>query len=882
MIVRAPQARAIALSAILLPVVFTFVLGTASAAPLAHGASVASASRAPVANGPRIEGVTGAVGAWQAMPPPALSQTASVYDVAHQRLLIFGGEDNVNLSNDLWSLSLTGPALWSRVDVTGTLPSKRSACSLIYDPIRNRLVLFGGRDSTDTTLGDVWTLPLGVAPVSWNLESPTGSPPMARAYASMVYDSLADRAVVFGGAAAVTDSGPPAGFLNDVWALSLSGTPAWTQIIPTAPNGGVPSVPLPRCATGAIYDGPRTRMLVVGGFDGSALSEVWELTLGLSSHWTILTPTGGPPPPRAGTAAILDPPNDRMVLYGGLGGPDVDQDFSDAWSLDLASTTWTELSPTGTMPTPRDFPNGVYDLGSRRLVFYSARDSVGGTVADAVGALNLDGAPAWSVLGPAPPNRAHGASAYDPVGGRLLLFGGYNGAAELGDTWQFSLSTMNWSQLGFGGSTPGARTGHTVIYDVTRNRLVLYGGHQGVAAYGDVWELTLGGTPAWNPLSPSGTPPADRTNHTAVYDSRHDRMIVYGGQTPGGAPFADAWAFDLATSTWSLLDDGTSGPSARAQHTAVYDDAQDRMVVFSGFGQNADLWALSLSGSPTWSPLFPGGLPPDARYGCAAGYDTTTDAMVLFGGASTGGGDNNDAWVLSLRGSTSWEIVDEGDPIPRDREAPAYGYDQASGSLFVFGGNRNLDAYESDTWVFTPDRTTPVLGSLVRASARNDRVELSWSLPEPVRVRIERREPATDWTLVGTRVAAGGRLDFVDAAVASGHRYGYRLVGPNGAVLVTETWVDVPHAAAIQLAGFVPNPARDVANVSFTLADASPARLEIFDLGGRRVFAREVGSLGAGRHVVPIASAGLRAGVYQVRLVPRIGATLERRAVLIR
>ena len=55
--------------------------------------------------------------------------------------------------------------------------------------------------------------------------------------------------------------------------------------------------------------------------------------------------------------------------------------------------------------------------------------------------------------------------------------------------------------------------------------------------------------------------------------------------------------------------------------------------------------------------------------------------------------------------------------------------------------------------------------------------------------------------------------------------------------------------------------------VSFSLPSDRPARLELFDLGGRRLFAREVGSLGAGQHRFDVgAGTTLRAGMYVLRL----------------
>ena len=49
-----------------------------------------------------------------------------------------------------------------------------------------------------------------------------------------------------------------------------------------------------------------------------------------------------------------------------------------------------------------------------------------------------------------------------------------------------------------------------------------------------------------------------------------------------------------------------------------------------------DVWALSLSGSPTWAQLAPAGTPPGAWYGHSAIYDPARDRMVVFGGNDGG------------------------------------------------------------------------------------------------------------------------------------------------------------------------------------------------------------------------------------------------------
>jgi hypothetical protein len=55
--------------------------------------------------------------------------------------------------------------------------------------------------------------------------------------------------------------------------------------------------------------------------------------------------------------------------------------------------------------------------------------------------------------------------------------------------------------------------------------------------------------------------------------------------------------------------------------------------------------------------------------------------------------------------------------------------------------------------------------------------------------------------------------------------------------------------------------------VRFSLPGDHPATLELFDLKGRRIASRDVGSLGAGDHLVSLSDRpDLPAGIYLVRL----------------
>lgn len=77
---------------------------------------------------------------------------------------------------------------------------------------------------------------------------------------------------------------------------------------------------------------------------------------------------------------------------------------------------------------------------------------------------------------------------------------------------------------------------------------------------------------------------------------------------------------------------------------------------------------------------------------------------------------------------------------------------------------------------------------------------------------------------------------------------------------------DAGRPGGLSLAGARPHPVRgDRVDVWFTLPDAAPAVLAVYDVRGRRLDGQEVGALGAGTHVVRLA-APRAPGVYFARL----------------
>ena len=132
------------------------------------------------------------------------------------------------------------------------------------------------------------------------------------------------------------------------------------------------------------------------------------------------------------------------------------------------------------------------------------------------------------------------------------------------------------------------------------------------------------------------------------------RLVQEEGNQESEASFAPELKLpgaSLATTdgSWDELTPSMP-PSRRSYHTAIYDPVRGRMVVFGGNDESDrnDVWALTLSGSPVWTQLFPSGMPPSARFEHTSIYDPVRDRMVVFAGVNESSTFFNDVWALTL------------------------------------------------------------------------------------------------------------------------------------------------------------------------------------------------------------------------------------------
>ena len=244
--------------------------------------------------------------AWRQRPsvqyPAGRGGHAMTYDTQRQRTVMFGGCCIGGVSSrqfgDTWELDASG---W-RQRYPETSPSARQWHTMAYDSLRGRVVLFGGESNVNSPtsmlycLGDTWEWDGN----NWMQRASPVSPAWRRWHA-MAYDSSRARVVLFGGKAANNHD------LADTWewdgftwrqcrpALhpsarsghAMAYDPTRAKVVLYAGdtwewNGEVweqrqsAAAPPTRSWHSMAFDPARGRVVLFGGLWGDTLSDTWE------------------------------------------------------------------------------------------------------------------------------------------------------------------------------------------------------------------------------------------------------------------------------------------------------------------------------------------------------------------------------------------------------------------------------------------------------------------------------------------------------------------------------------------------------------------------------------------------------------------------------
>jgi hypothetical protein len=522
------------------------------------------------------------------------ADAALAYDPVRHRVFAFGGHE----SNELWAIDLSTTPTWEWIKPThpsGLRPSIRNDASLVYDSNHDRLILYGGLFDDGEHIGvrsDVWPITLSGTP-SWTSLVTAGLAPPGRGLHGAIYDPVRDRMVVYAGQLNTQTTS------NDVWELSLGGTPTWNRLLP---GGGSPA---PRRAPVTIYDPGGDRLVMTGGISGfSGTQKVWSLALNGPPVWTEL-PVG--PLPVPATQGDYDPLRHRLVIRGTT---------THALPLNSSFWSWIDVSPS----TPQvQSHSASLDPVRGRMILMGVLVAYGQeSCFDDSWSLSLGAVPAWKRLDSYGLRGGTSALAYDSMRDRTLAFAMPcdTTSPPVGAVFELPGGGSSWTTLATTGAPPPGLTGAAAVYDPVRDRLLVYGGRKNVPAnaYPDeIWALSLAGTPTWSVL---GHVYSGRSGHVMLYDTVRDRLVIFGGSTDSYL-LNDVVVYSLTGNPFEdVISPPEAGPAPRTNAAAAYVPSRDAIVIFGGdvttSGQGShDVWRLSaLDGVGSWTQLSPSGVSP--------------------------------------------------------------------------------------------------------------------------------------------------------------------------------------------------------------------------------------------------------------------------------
>jgi hypothetical protein len=331
-------------------------------------------------------------------------------------------------------------------------------------------------------------------------------------------------------------------------------------------------------------------------------------------------------------------------------------------SLPVASILGAALTAQAVTATPVDtlltVGPAAYDPGREQAVML--RQIVVEPSAPATPLCDLatwNGADWVPILPPiALPMRAAGL-VHDPLRNRLLAFDG-------GQVLRF----VDGQTVTVGPTVPSpvilaSITGRTLVHDVARDELVVFGGYHEQFAWpapvpfvhDETYVFRQG---AWQ-LVPLPSRPAPRTGHAFAYDETRQRAVLFGGYGTGITTFGDTWEWD--GTGWSQV--ATVGPPAGGA-TGMYDPTTQRVVVRDRIG---DVWSFD---GAAWT-IVGGATTP--RFGNSIPVHDGNSLLLVGGGTG----------VFPFRSLTeTWRLV-------------AGGWQRVPTSIHMETGNSAVMAYDS-------------------------------------------------------------------------------------------------------------------------------------------------------------------------------------------
>jgi hypothetical protein len=288
--------------------------------------------------------------------------------------------------------------------------------------------------------------------------------------------------------------------------------------------------------------------------------------------------------------------------------------------------------PNDVQPGMLQVPRLVYDPRRQRVLLYGGHQ-LGAPATDSM--FELDPESGWKLvcttcLEQASPigagGRASPALVYDPLGDRVLLFGGDHFVTDVfNDLW--ALSGDTWSLVPTTGTAiPTPRTFDQMVFDPTQQKLWLLGGYAMSNPRSDSYFLDAQNTWSKAPI-PNMDVVISSPGVDSVYDPQRDRVLLLEN---ANVPSSELWQY--AANEWQLVAAHASATD-RQEAVMVHLPDYDQTFLIGGFRDmdDTDLIAGTEVLVGDHFETFDASLPP-ARSAPGIAYDASRDVVVMYGG----------------------------------------------------------------------------------------------------------------------------------------------------------------------------------------------------------------------------------------------------------
>jgi hypothetical protein len=602
---------------------------------------------------------------------------------------------------------------------------------LTYDAKNKRFILFGGYDGT-IRYNDVWELSADSAYHRWCRINPSGTPPTAKNLAASEYvrgttSGSIDKAyiVMWGGSIG-------ASAVNEMHTLDVTtpGSEVWTTITQT--NTPVTRYFLTHHMVGKTTATNTVDLYLFGSWDGtvSRQNDLLRCTFNVNTPtaitWTTLVANGavGSPSGRSGALMVYDSANNRLIITSGFDGTTY---LSDVWQYSISGGTFSQITPTGTAPGGRELGNIGYDVVNHRAILMGGWQGAASSNRNDVIQLSLaSGSEAWTTIkandltnqavaawssGSCDVDTSRNILVMSMIDGFDTAVCKYTYAFNLSDTTAtaplYSLNVADYFR---------ARDATAYCYNSTSGEMILINGYSAMdddatIANGDhvseVWAYNRS-TNSWRSAlgGPYGVPQCEGA--LAVYDSANDRILVYGGLTSAGQKSGDVWQLKADVNGMyhpTKINPVGPAPPPRWLMAGCYDPVNQRMVITAGDGLTSvqnDTWALSLTlGSEAWTQLTPAGVTIQVWQPTYL-YDASTQRLYIHAGCLDHAGTLYTGQLLYLDiSTTNGTAVSPGTTGGTAVRGSVMALDSANSRLVCFGGVNGTTSDNTTRYVST-------------------------------------------------------------------------------------------------------------------------------------------------------------------------------------